>query len=237
MKILVAIIAYNESGNIGNTIQSLQKNDLGFDIVLIDNGSSDHTVRIADELGIDTVSHCINSGSSMGTVMTYFLYAYKHGYDIVCQFDGDGQHIASELPKILGPILDGEADYVIGSRFLTGEGFQSSFLRRSVIKIFSWISSIVVGQKIYDVTSGFRAYNKKVIQFFAEKYRHELYDTSQLLLLSHFAGAKIKEVPAEMQQRMYGKSEFSSFTALAYPLKGIISIFGVLMQRNYIRMV
>ena len=130
-RVLVAIIAYNEEQNIRETIQDLIDADLGYDILLVDNGSHDDTVSIAKEMNIPCVAHFINSGSSAGTLMTYFNYAYRYNYDILCQFDGDGQHIASELPKIVNPIIEGEADYVIGSRFIEKEGFQSYAFRRA----------------------------------------------------------------------------------------------------------
>lgn len=234
-KVLVAIIAYNEELNIRETIQDLLDADLGYDILLVDNGSHDGTVDIAREMNIPYVSHFINSGSSAGTLMTYFNYAYRHGYDILCQFDGDGQHIAAELPKIVDPVVRGEADYVIGSRFITREGFQSYAFRRAGIRLFSFINSMILRRRITDITSGARAYNRNVIEFFARKYRHEVYDTNQLLLLSHFAGARILEVPVVMRERLHGTSEFNIFNALAFPATCLINIIGTLLQRDNIR--
>jgi len=234
-KVLIAIIAYNEEKNIGGAIQDLLDADMDYDILLVDNGSSDDTVRIAREMNIPYVSHFINSGSSYGTLMTYFNYASRYDYDILCQFDGDGQHLASELPKIVNPILNNEADYVIGSRFITREGFQSYALRRAGIKLFSIINSMIIGKKLTDITSGARAYNRKVIDFFAKKYRHEVYDTNQLLLLSHYAGARIKEVPIEMRERLHGTSEFNIYNALAFPVTCLINIIGTILQRSNIK--
>lgn len=234
-KILIAIIAYNEEKNIRKTIEDLNKNNFGYDIVLIDNGSSDNTVKIAKDIGIPIIAHCINSGSSSGTLMSYFNYAFLNDYDILCQFDGDGQHLASELPKIIEPIENNEADYVIGSRFLEKEGFQSYAFRRMGIKLFSIIDSLIIGQKVTDITSGARAYSRKVIEFFGKKYRHEVYDTSQLLLLSHFSGARIIEVPVVMKEREHGKSEYNIFNTLSFPFKGVINIIGTLLQRNQIK--
>jgi glycosyltransferase involved in cell wall biosynthesis len=236
-KILIAIIAYNEEKNIRETINDLVDNNLqyNYDIVLVDNGSKDDTVAVAKEMNIPIVSHFVNSGSSAGTVMTYFNYAYRYNYDILCQFDGDGQHIAAELPKIIEPVVKDEADYVIGSRFLEKKGFQSYVFRRAGIKLFSFIDSMILGQKVTDITSGARAYNRNVIEFFARQYQHEVYDTSQLLLLSHFAGARIKEVPVKMRERLHGTSEFNIFNALVFPVIGMINIIGTLLQRSNIK--
>lgn len=235
MKILVAVVAYNEEKNIENVINDLKKHNFGYDIIVIDNGSYDKTKEICENIGVKVISHCINTGSSFGTVMTYFLYAYFHQYDILCQFDGDGQHIASELPKIIEPVKKDEADYIIGSRFIHKKGFQSTLLRRMGISIFAFMSSQLIRQKVTDVTSGFRAYSRKLIEFFAKYYRHEIYDTNQLLLLSHFSGARIKEVPMKMKERIHGKSEYTFVSSVTFPLKGIINIIGCYLQKNDIK--
>jgi hypothetical protein len=121
---------------------------------------------------------------------------------------------------------------VIGSRFLRKEGFQSTGARRLGIRLFSWLDSQVIGQPVTDVTSGFRAYGAKVIEFFGCRFRHELYDTNQLLLLSHFAGARIAEVPVRMRPRQHGTSEYDLVGAVTYPWKGVVNIAGVLLQRR-----
>lgn len=235
MKILVSVIAYNEEGNIEKTLKDLIEHNFGYDIVVIDNGSYDNTVKLCKDMGINVISHCVNSGSSGGTATTYFLYSHVKQYDILCQFDGDGQHIASELPKITEPIKNDEADYIIGSRFIKREGFQSYFFRRIGIRLFAYLNSKLIGQKITDVTSGFRAYNKKVIEFFAKYHKHEIHDTNQLLLLSHFSGARIKEVPVRMKERKFGESEFNIINSLTFPFKGLMNIIGCYLQKNDIK--
>jgi glycosyltransferase involved in cell wall biosynthesis len=234
-RVLVAVIAYNEEKNLVGTLRDLRSNGPAVDVVVIDNGSSDRTKQVALDAGVPVVSHCVNSGASMGTVMSYFLYAHRNKYDCLCQFDGDGQHVAAELPKIIQPVVEGKADYVIGSRFLSKEGFQSYFFRRIGIRLFALLDSWVVGQRLTDVTSGFRAYSPRVLEFFAQHHRHELSDTNQLLLLSHFAGARIQEVPVVMRAREHGVSEFRSLAALTFPLKGVINILGCLLQKRRIR--
>jgi len=234
-RLLVAVIAYNEGLNLANTLQDLQRNGPAADLVVIDNASTDDTKAVALAHGVPVLSHCVNSGGSMGTVMSYFLYAHRNRYDCLCQFDGDGQHIAAELPRIIEPVLGGQADYVIGSRFLEREGFQSTLVRRIAIRVFAWIDSLFVGQRLTDVTSGFRAYSPRVVELFAKHHRHELSDTNQLLLLSHFAGARISEVPVRMRAREHGVSEFSPWVALTFPFKGIVNILGCFLQRKKIR--
>lgn len=154
MKTLVAVIAYNEGQNISNVIKDLVDHNIGYDIVVIDNASTDHTTQVCKQKNIKVITHIVNTGGSFGTVMTYFRYAYENNYDILCQFDGDGQHMASELPKIINPVANNEADYMIGSRFLEKEGFQSYFFRRMGIRFFGLLDSIIIGHHVTDVTSG-----------------------------------------------------------------------------------
>lgn len=234
MKILVAVIAFNEGQNIRRVLEDLSAHNFGYDIVVIDNCSSDNTVEIAREMGAEVVAHPVNVAGQFGTIPSYFFYARLNGYSILCQFDGDGQHRASELKKIIDPVKKGEADYVIGSRFLENRGFQSSFLRRIGIRLFSRLDSWVIGQRITDVTSGFRAYGSKVIDLFSRVYKHEICDTNQLLLLSYSAGARIKEVPVEMEARRFGNSEFGFVKSLGFILKGVINILGCLLQKKQI---
>lgn len=235
MKTLVSVIAYNEEPNIRATLQDLREHNCGFDIVVIDNGSSDATAALCREMGVPVVSHCINTGGSMGTVTSYFNYAHHRGYDCLCQFDGDGQHIAAELPKIIEPVRRGEADYVIGSRFLAKEGFQSTTVRRAGIRLFSWLDSQIMSQTVTDVTSGFRAYSRQVIDFFGCIYRLELHDTNQLLLASQFSGARILEVSVQMRERTQGQSEYDWINAVAYPFLGAVNILGVWLQKKQIQ--
>lgn len=235
MKTLVSVIAYNEEQNIRDTLRDLLDHNCGYDVVVIDNGSSDATVARCCEMGVAVVPHCVNSGGSTGTVTSYFRYADQHGYDCLCQFDGDGQHIATELPKIIEPVRRGEADYVIGSRFLAREGFQSTAVRRAGIQLFSWLDSWIMNQTVTDVTSGFRAYSRHVIEFFARSYRFEIHDTNQLLLASQFSGARIVEVPVLMRERAHGQSEYDWVNAVAYPFLGAVNILGVRLQKKQIQ--
>jgi hypothetical protein len=170
-----------------------------------------------------------------GAWLTYFMYAYLNHYDVVCQFDGDGQHLASELPKILQPIFEGKANQVIGSRFLTKDTFQSSFTRRIGIKTFSLLLSAVLGYRIRDVTSGFIAFDRTIIEFFGRYYKHQIDDPNQTHLLCHLSGAKIMEVPVKMRSRKAGKSLYGLVNSILYPIKGTLNIVGCLLYKNQIQ--
>ena len=230
MKVLIAVIAYNEEKNIINTLNSLLNTN--YDVVVVDDGSTDETWQLVKNLGVNIIRHSVNTSNAMITVTTYLSYAYRNGYDVVCQFDGDGQHLVNELPKIILPITNNTADYVIGSRFVEKNGFQSSFIRRIGIGLFSILITKIVKTNITDATSGFRAYSPLIMEYFDVRYKSELYDTNQLLLLSHYAGARIEEVPVVMKERTYGKSEFGFLRSFLFPFQGIICILGILIQKG-----
>ena len=235
-KILIAVLSFNEATNIERTLKDLNDNNFGFDIVVIDDGSYDQTATICKNLNVPVVSHCVNSGNYSNAAMTYFLYAYRNNYDVLCQFDGDGQHVASELHKIINPILNNETDVMIGSRFLEKEGFQSYFVRRLGIRLFSYIDSKITKQPLTDVTSGFRSYSKKVIYFFGHCFKQELYDnTSQFLILTHLGGGRISEVPIVMRPRVSGTSIFNIWKSISFPLKGLFIVAGCLLQKKIIK--
>jgi glycosyltransferase involved in cell wall biosynthesis len=235
MKILVSVISYNEEANIEATLRDLAANNLGFDVVVIDNGSSDRTSKICERVKVPVVRHCVNTGSSVSTLLSYFQYAYAKDYDVLCQFDADGQHVAAELLKIIDPVVAGEGDVVIGSRFIERAGYQSTPTRRIGIWLFSRLFSYVTGRRLTDITSGFRAYSRAVIEFFGHTYRDPIYDSmSQFLLVAFFAGLRVHEVPVRMQPRQFGQSEFNVWNAVAFPVKGLMIFAACLLQRRRI---
>jgi glycosyltransferase involved in cell wall biosynthesis len=236
MKILIGVICFNEEPSLAATLTDLLEHNTGYDIVVIDNGSSDRTQLVCRELGIPSVRHCVNTGASVGTLISYFAYAHAHRYEVLCQFDGDGQHIAAELPEIIGPLVRGEANCVIGSRFIEYSGFQSTQFRRVGIRLFSRLFTWLSGIPITDITSGFRAYDARLIEFFGHRYRDRIYDSmNQFLLLCFFAGFQIKEVPVRMRARRFGTSEFNFRNAVTFPLKGLIAFGACLLQRRRIK--
>jgi glycosyltransferase involved in cell wall biosynthesis len=249
MRVLVAVIAFNEEKNIVNVLNELNgfrsrynrgaagahPDDVQFDVVVIDNASTDSTDKLVRSMGVPLVRHPINSGGSMGTVLTYFRYADQGQYDVLIQFDGDGQHIAAEIPNILEPIVKGQADYVIGSRYIERKGFQSTAARRFGIRMFNRAIKWACGEQISDSTSGFRAYNRRVINLFARKFPHELTDPIQLLIISKYCGIRIREVPTQMRERLHGFSEFDAIRSLRFVINGMVTVFGCRLQREHLR--
>jgi glycosyltransferase involved in cell wall biosynthesis len=232
MKILTVISNYNEERAISATIADLQRNStIETDILVIDNCSTDNSLEVIKRLNTDFIAHPANTGGSAGVIKTAFAYAYFKDYDIYCHMDGDNQHLASELIHIVKPIISNEADVVTGSRYITKEGFQSSFSRRHGVFIFSKIMSWVAGRKYTDITSGFRAYNKRAITYFAKNFKQEIETVIQFELVMHFAGLKGKDVPVLMQPRTTGKSEINFINALKFPIYNMISFLGTVIQK------
>ena len=164
--------------------------------------------------------------------ITGFIYAVHINYDIALQFDGDGQHNAKDIKKIIEPILRNEADIVIGSRFLSDtNGFKSTRIRRIGIKIFEIVNSILIRQHIKDNTSGFRAYNAKTIQFLAKNYPHDYPEPETIILLGKNK-FKLKEVPVLMYERQGGTSSIFGFKSVYYMIKVILAILVTYTRKN-----
>lgn len=236
MKILTVISNYNEEKSIEKCIEDFRENAaICADLLVIDNCSTDSSIKVIKETKVDYLQHAVNTGGSAGVIKTALLYAFKNDYDIYCHMDGDDQHNAAELEELVKPIMKGNADIVIGSRFLNKEGFQSYFARRLGIHLFSRLLSIITGQKLTDITSGFRAYNKKAISLFAKNFKHELEACIQLLMIAAYAGLSIKEVSIIMKSRNTGKSEIGVINSIKFPAYGIISIVGTMIQKKAIR--
>ncbi len=222
MKVLVIIPAYNEQENIENVVNNLQKNVTKMDYLIIDDFSNDRTVDLCTQRGYSYVSLPINLGIG-GGIQTGYKYALKYGYDIAIQHDGDGQHDPAYIEKVIQPILDGKADITIGSRFLEKEGFQSSATRRMGIQFLSKLIQFCCGIKIKDVTSGFRAVNRKYIEFYARNYPSD-YPEPEAIVSAKLNGARIQEIPVVMHERQSGTSSINLRKSIYYMIKVSIAI-------------
>ena len=222
-KILVIVPAFNESGNIKRTVEEILKNASQADILVINDGSSDATAQEAGKAGGMVVSLPFNLGIG-AAVQTGFQYAKRHQYDIAVQIDGDGQHDAAYLNKLIEPILLDQADMVVGSRFLEKSGgFKSSFSRRIGINFFVHLINALTGVRINDPTSGFRAFDKKMISLFAEYYPHD-FPEPEAIVVAQQAGARIIELPVIMRAREAGSSSIRYFKTLYYMVKVTLAI-------------
>lgn len=216
-KVLVIIPAYNEQDNILETLTALEKSCSNVDYVVINDASTDKTENLLKEHNANYISLPINLGIG-GGVQTGYQYALENDYDIAIQMDGDGQHLPEYINEMICAINEVKADIVIGSRFINREGFQSSASRRIGIRMSSLIANMLCGCKVKDVTSGYRAVNRKYIKFFSEEYAQD-YPEPEALVQSTLLGAKIVEIPVIMKERTYGKSSITFFKSVYYMIK------------------
>jgi glycosyltransferase involved in cell wall biosynthesis len=229
MKTLIIIPAYNEEENIASVIRDLRTNFPGGDIVLVNDGSGDGTSGVAKAAGVRVIDLPYNLGIG-GAMQTGFLYAVREGYDAAVQFDGDGQHSAEEIPKILKPFVEDRGDLVVGSRFLSESGFTSSVQRRLGAKILAFVVSTLIRKKITDTTSGFRVYGRKAMEFFSGLYPED-YPEVEALILAHKMGLRIEEAPAEISARKFGRSSITIPRAVYYMVKVLLAVLVDLMKK------
>lgn len=222
MKILVIIPAYNESENIENLINSIREQCPYADYLVVNDCSKDNTEQILQRTDANYMSNPVNLGIG-GTVQGGYVYALKNGYDIAVQVDGDGQHDISYLGKMVEPIEKGEADIVIGSRFIEKQGFQSSAGRRFGINFLSRLIRFCTGIQIKDVTSGFRAVNRKFIEIYAHSYPQD-YPEPEAIVAGVMQGGRIKEVPVIMRERAGGTSSINIWRSVYYMIKVSLAI-------------
>lgn len=233
-KVLLIIPAYNEEKNIIKTYEKIiefnKNNKTNYDVIVINDGSTDNTEKILSENNIPHIRLVTNLGIG-GAVQTGYKYAMEKNYDIAIQFDGDGQHDVNYISKIIKPLVEKKADMVIGSRFVdkSESEFQSSLLRRIGIKIISVLIRLKTKQRILDTTSGFRAANKKIIKMFSEDYSLEYPEPiSNVRVIKK--GYKISEVSVNMIERKEGKSSISAWKSIYYMINVILTI--ILMKKG-----
>ena len=234
MRALVLIPAYNEQGNILNTLADLQAHCPEMDVLVINDCSRDRTQEILAENGVNHLNLTTNLGIG-GAVQAGYQYARAKGYEIAVQFDGDGQHEAAYLAELVRPIEEDEADIAIGSRFIAKEGFQSSRARRMGINMLSSLIRMLSGVEVADVTSGMRAVNRKFIEAYAENYAQD-YPEPEAILYAGLCGARIREVAVQMRERESGTSSISAFKSAYYMIKvSLALILGRVSMDNKIR--
>lgn len=222
MKGLIIIPAYNERNNIQYVIENIEENYDNVDYLVVNDSSLDDTEKILNELHASYISVPVNLGIG-GAVQTGYKYAKKNNYDIAIQVDGDGQHDVTYIKEMIHIIESGDADIVIGSRFIDKEGFQSSGLRRTGINILSILIYCMCGRKIKDVTSGFRAINRKFIDIYANNYPDD-YPEPEAIVTAVLFGGKIEEIPVVMKERLSGKSSINVKKSVYYMIKVTLAI-------------
>jgi len=228
----IAIVpAYNEEACIAKVVDEIRAFDPGLDVVVVDDGSQDRTAEVARGRGVHVVRLPFNLGIG-GAVQTGFRYAWENGYELAVRLDGDGQHDPSQLDAVLAPVLAGEADIAVGSRFAGArEGYRSSRSRRVGIRLLAWVVSRIVGRRVTDTTSGFQALNRKGIALFARDYPHDYPEVEATVMVSRHR-LRAVEVPVAMRERSAGRSSITALRSIYYMVKVLLAIFVGLFRRN-----
>ena len=221
---IAVVPAYNEAGTVGRVIGALREHAPGFDVVVIDDGSTDATCREATNAGARVLRHPFNLGIG-GAVQSGFKFALESGYDYMVQVDADGQHDPAEIATLTREMeADPTLDVICGSRFLRDLEYVGPVSRRAGIHVFAFILSRIVGQRVTDPTSGFRLYNRRAISLFARDYPHD-YPEVEAVLVLHYHRLRMREVAVRMFQRGGGKSSIRSGKSVYYMVKVLLAIF------------
>jgi glycosyltransferase involved in cell wall biosynthesis len=219
-KILIIIPCYNEAENVERLLAQLKEVHIDSCLLtplFINDCSRDNTLAKLREINANYLSNAVNLGIG-GTVQLGFIYAMRNGYDFAVQMDGDGQHPPSQLHKLIGPLINDEADMIIGSRFIERDGFQSSAMRRFGINFFSRLNRFLTGIVIKDSTSGYRAYSSKAIAELVSYYPDEYPEPEALVYLAN-KKMRLREVPVTMSERQGGVSSIRRFSSIYYMVK------------------
>ncbi|ABQ27944.1 glycosyltransferase family 2 protein [Geotalea uraniireducens] len=230
-KTIVVIPAYNEGGVIARVIENVRRVVPDFDILVVNDGSKDSTAREAAAAGAIVVSHSFNMGYGV-TIQTAYKFAYAKGYDFLVQIDGDGQHDPAFIPELMRPVVAGDTDFVVGSRFLGVESYRPSFSRRLGILFFRKLVSSLIGRTISDPTSGYQAFNRDVMRFFTTDVFPCDYPDADMLITLNLAGFRIREIPVRMFANAAGKTMHSGFKPLYYMFKMCLSIVVTLLRNR-----
>ncbi|WP_313354650.1 glycosyltransferase family 2 protein [Microbacterium sp.] len=225
---LIIVPAWNESQNVGNTVREILEVDPTYDVLVIDDGSTDDTAEMAREAGARVINLPFNMGVG-GAMRTGFTYAMRHGYKRAIQVDADGQH----NPTDIGAVLSGldRADISIGARFAEIGDYKARGPRRWAMKMLASVISRISGARLTDVTSGFRAANSRAIVQYVRYYPAEyLGDTIDSLVGAIHSGLSVTQVPVAMRPRAHGKPSHNPFSAARYLLRAAFALTLALMR-------
>lgn len=222
MKVLIIIPAFNEEESLCNVVKNLKSAAPDVDYLIVNDCSTDRTEALCQEHDFNYITFPVNLGIG-GGVQAGYLYAVENGYDIAIQMDGDGQHDPNYIKDVIKPLQDGTADMVIGSRFITKDGFQSSAMRRLGIGFLKFLIQICCGTTVNDTTSGFRATSRSLTKFFAKNYAQD-YPEPEAIIAAVLEGYRVTEVPVIMHERQGGESSINALKSIYYMIKVSLAI-------------
>lgn len=222
-RVLVVMPAFDEAESIATVLAEVLDALPDADVLVVDDGSADATAEIARLFPVKVARHPFNMGVG-GAMRTGFRYAASHAYDVVVQIDADGQHIASEAQALVE--ATSRVDIAIGSRFSSGTGYDVRRLRGASMRLVARLMSLVVGGRLTDSTSGFRAFSRRAVELFAHHYPCEyLGDTVESLVLARRSGLRVGEVGVLMRQRVGGRPSQGTLSSIGYASRAVATVF------------
>jgi glycosyltransferase involved in cell wall biosynthesis len=221
--VIVLIPAFNEEKTLALVLRSIRQEHPEAELVVVDDGSLDGTAALAAAEGAVVLRHPFNLGYG-AALQTGYKYALARGADELVQMDGDGQHEAQEIATILAPLRAGEADLVIGSRFLEEKGYAMGHTRDLGRRVFGLLGRIS-GVQISDPTSGFQALNRRTLELYTESFFPHDYPDVDVLVMAARRGVRILEVPVRMRESPRASTLHGGTRVIYYVYKMLLSLW------------
>jgi len=228
---LVIIPAWNEEAALPGTLAELARVRPDLDVLVVSDGSTDRTLEVARAAGASVVELPFNLGIG-GALQTGFRYALRRGYDRAVQFDADGQHDPTEIAALLDGLEQG-SDMVVGSRFGDGKvEYRVGPVRRSAMRLLHFSINAMTRLHFSDTSSGFRAFDRRVLELFAETYPVEFMDSTESLLQACRAGMRVTETPTRIRERQAGAPSTRNFRLVYHYLRLLVTILSQVSRRT-----
>ena len=221
--LLIVVPAFNEEGAIAGVVRSVQQHMPGVPVLVIDDGSTDGTIAQARAAGAEvlTLPHHLGLG---GCVQTGYKLAFEMGFEYVIRIDGDGQHDAGDIPRILEKLQASGCEMVIGSRFVANNGSETSLLRELGIRFFRLVLQPILGKPVHDPTSGFVGVNRRALQVFERSFPLEYPEIEALVVLQR-RRFRFEEIPCKMRPRTTGRTSITPVKSLYYIVHVLLGVF------------
>jgi glycosyltransferase involved in cell wall biosynthesis len=230
-RVLVAIPAFNEAATIREVVERARRSLVDFDLIVINDGSQDRTQEIVDGLDVKTAQHLCNLGYGWA-IQTAIKYAARHDYDVLITLDADGQHAPEQVAALFKEFQASSYDLVVGSRFVAGRDYAGAPLdRRLGMHIFSWLTWIFTGARVYDTTSGLKAIRSTAFEHLS-RWHFVDFHAEAIVYLSRL-GFRVAEFPITVEERRAGVSMYSPFKAMVYPLKTALMVVLAVVHAGY----
>jgi glycosyltransferase involved in cell wall biosynthesis len=232
-RILVAIPAYNERETIRSVVNGVRQHLPTLDLLVVDDGSRDGMGQILRDLHVMTATHLCNLGYGRA-IQTAIKYALAEGYDALITLDGDGQHDAGQIPGMVARFRSEEWDVLVGSRYVQSRDYTGAPLGRRIgMQLFSVLTRILTGQRVYDTSSGLKIMRRCVFEPLTRWHLLDFHAEAIVYLMR--MGYRVGEYPIGVGERKHGQSMYSALSHLAYPLKTLLMILLGLVEAGMVR--